>query len=230
MTKDINSINNHFLALISDQKWREAKEWLMNNQDRFDSSVLSYNYGLLQLKEGHFLEARINFENSKLNGFETPELQNHLGYVKEQLDLTRLESMYEYHDKFFLFLSSEFIYLPFFVLVLILFSIMIKNFKRITLFKFVGLFSSILILLTIPWYVHEQYRQTILTQETLLYDGPSLVFGDIQVLPKGLKVIRGKKIDNFYEVVAPRKIQGWIANENLHDLRENFKSPKLSFD
>ncbi|MDP7321811.1 MAG: tetratricopeptide repeat protein [Bacteriovoracaceae bacterium] len=191
---------------IENKDYSAAKEYL--NSLELSDVAQWYNLGYLAYKKGDLVTARAYLEKAKYEGMFSDEMGQALGLVKNELGLQYIEQDHSFQDNLMLNMvsfSSEF-YLAFFAMFLSF--VLIFIWKRIYL---LGVLFGVLVLMAgSGFYIKKNYSIVFNQNESVVYSGPSRIFEEQQILPKGIKFIVGKKSGDWKYVIYPQSYRGWI--------------------
>lgn len=215
-SKDL-SILDEFKVLFEKKDYQKAADFLHKHKDKFETGVFDYNLGLVYLKNNQFVKARVSLEKAKINGFYSNEVQAALSEVTESLDVKMLEEPTSFSDSF----NSIVLQVPFdaYVFVTLFFvTISIATYKKFD--KYIRLIIFVLGLLpTVFYFQHvNQHEKIIVLEDEYVYRGPSKMFEQIQIIPKGMKLFTGKNYNGWRYIVTPTSHQGWFTTNKVKSL------------
>ena len=216
-----NTKNSEILAefktLYLKQEYDQAISLLKTNEEKFDKGLLEYNLGLLNLKKGNFVEARVLLEKAKLHGFYSNELNNALSEVKKNLDVSTLEASSTLSDDF----NQVSLQVPFdaYLFVCLFFIVLVLGFyKKID--KYIRIILFVFAMLPIVFYFQhvKQHEKIIVLEDQYVYRGPSKMFEQTQLIPKGMKLLTGKNHNGWRYIVTPESHKGWFYSNDVENL------------
>lgn len=210
-------ILSNFRESFESQKYDDAMSILKTNQLSFDPGVYEYNMALVYLKKEDFVNARINFEKAQINGFMSNELSIGLSKVREVLEVDRLEEPKGAQDTF----NNIVIQIPFDIYIFASLSVgllFLLLFKRID--KVLRIILLIISFMPLTfYYIYVNKFNTVVTYEdSIVYRGPSKMFEQIQIIPKGMKLITGEDHGGWKFIIVPESHKGWFFAENVEKL------------
>lgn len=206
-----------FKALFEKQDYDGAIKFLDENKQNFDEGVYQYNLGLTYLKKGQLVEARVLFEKSKLNGFFSNEVDLALKEATSGLEVKTLEESSSFSDDF----NNIVLQIPFdvyFLISLIFVAIVIGFYKKLD--KYIRIIIFVFAMLpTVFYYQHvNQHEKIVVLEDQYVYRGPSKMFEQIQMIPKGMKLFTGKDHNGWRYIVTPQSHRGWFKSEKVESL------------
>jgi hypothetical protein len=219
----INIMNNNsntnilseFKSFYENKNYEDALTLLHENRPKFDPGVYEYNIGLIYMKQDHYVLARINFEKAKEFGFMTNELNSALNEAKSALQVTVLEDSSSTSDSFneVLFDLPKEIFFSVSILLLIVFTMLYKRLGSLPI-KLVGFIVTVF---PIVFYfiVISNKSEVVLLEDHAVRRGPSTMFEEVQLVPKGMKVFINDEVEGWNFIVHPKSHQGWIKTKSL---------------
>ena len=211
-------ILKEFKSLYETKKYEDALTILHENKPMFDPGVYEFNIGLIYIKQEHYTLARINLERAKEYGFMNNELNSALDEVKNFLDVTRLEENVSASDNIneILFDLPKEIFFSISVLLIIIFILYYKKIQSVA----IRIASLVIIIFPIVFYftVVSGKSEVVLLEELPVRRGPSEMFEEVQVVPKGMKVFINDQIGGWNLIVHPKSHQGWIKTEKVEKI------------
>jgi hypothetical protein len=212
------NILSEFKSLYENKNYEDALSLLHENKPMFDPGIYEFNIGLIYMKQEYYVLARINFEKAKELGFMTNELNSALSIVKDNLEVTVLEENSSVSDNVndILFDLPKELFFSTSILLLILFTVFYKKMSSRTL----RVISLIIITFPIIFFftVIDGKSEVILLDDHIVRRGPSKMFEEVQVAPKGMKVFINDQVDGWNFIVHPKSHQGWIKTKSLEKL------------
>ncbi|MDA8793860.1 SH3 domain-containing protein [Bacteriovoracaceae bacterium] len=177
-----------------------------------------YLKGNLLAKEGNFSQARILFEKAKFSGYENSLLENNLSFVKKQLRTKYIEEsndissqLYSFTNNYTYTFWSLFLW-PLFIWFVLLFINKSKWLIKIIPLLMMLIFSSLVI------YTKESGIVSFSNKDVAIFDGPSRAFDQVREVPAGIKLITKELRKNWYYIVFPDNLSGWVPKEDLEFL------------
>ncbi len=202
-----------FNTYLKEKNWNEASGYLESlnlpkNLELFNKAYLSY-------VKGDLPQAKLFLEKAKYSGLFSDELASAKALVQTKLEISEFENSLELSDK--LHLESLSVPPLFFIVVGLIFSVLaVSSFIKKSWFILictaalgVGTFA----------YNHslKKYDLFISSENQNVFLGPSKIFEQVQVLPKGIKYSISKKSKQWYHIESPREFRGWIyKNKGLN--------------
>lgn len=217
-----SNISNLFKSLeshIEKQEFDEAIGLLKANYEKFDSGVYHYNLASIYAQKQELVKSRIHYEEAMNNGYVSPELKASLRKVRESLDIVEAEKPENTLD----YLHYSVIETPIqmFVTVLLLTLILIIVGMKKTSGAVKVILSLLIMLPGIIGYIYYSKTEVvILQQDKIVRSGPSKIFEEVHVMPKGMKVLMGRSYSDFLEVVYPSTYKGWVEKNGYYHLRK----------
>ena len=218
MEKNKNSqILNDLKVFFQKEDYNSAIDLIKSNQNSFEPGLYEYNLGISYFKNNEIVQSRVWLEKAKQNGFYSNELQSALEKVTSKLEVTRLEESQSFSDTFnqiSVDLPVDAYYtvsLTFFVLLAFLYKRMDKYLRVLML---VIAFSPLAF-----YHIHVKvYHSIIVLEDQIVYRGPSAMFEQIQLIPKGMKLLTGKTHNGWRYILTPSSHRGWFNSEKVQEL------------
>lgn len=194
---------------------KEAKEVLNNAKDNLEPSIYWFNMGLADAKLEQWAQARISLLKSQKISARN-ETNINLEIVEGHLAVSEYESPQTIKD--YGIQSTYFVGTQLALTInLALLVIGLWNYNKkkklkefiIILCLMLGLSALSIWTKNWPWYVA--------SNEVAIYHGPSALFDQKGVIPKGIKIL-GKEKDNWIQVIYPSRLEGWIKKELISEL------------
>jgi hypothetical protein len=210
-----NNLLEPFKDLFEQNKFDEALEVLQSLKADIDPGLYEFNVGSVFFAKKDYFHARKNFELAKERGFYSSETENALNKTKEILEVNYLEepsSPQEFLEQT-LVTSS----LDVFVIVslsLLLLSLVSKFHKIIRIALVLFAFFPV----SFCHFEVSKYTRVIATEGISILRGPSKMFEETQIIPKGMVFIVKSKVDDWIEVAYPKSHSGWIKNKSMESL------------
>ncbi len=192
--------------LVKNKSYTEVNEIFFTKN--YPRTIKSFNNAYLEYEKGNLVEARMYLEKAKFNGMFSQDVESALDQVKAELGLVYSEQEQTSFDNFILnfkSFSDQFslsIGLIFFIITVILF---LKRAKWIAIVPFV---ISCFIFGVI--YNTKNLDISFNKSENVVYSGPSRIFEEVQILPKGAKVIFTKESSDWKFIKYPSMYSGWV--------------------
>jgi len=197
--------------------YESAKSTILEGKSQLDPGLFHYNLGSIFLKMGKLGPARYNLEKAKQEGFSYPMLWKNLDFVKAQsqvMDPTKARTTQEVFLGKTLDLSTSLVAI-FSLLVTITLLFLVRR-KQIRIAYAVGVFLMMAFLpLAGKIYINESYNYAIALETARVYEGPSKIYPDYGELGEGSRVIVNRFHDNWYFIVSPKELSGWIERNQL---------------
>ena len=215
MSEKLNPKLTQFKQLFEQKKFDEAIVELKSLRLDIDPGLYEFNLATIYLKKEDFFNARKYFEKAKDLGFLSNETQAGLEKSKELLEVKLLEAPMDFQsgiEKMILTSSLEL-----FVVVSLLLGMPVLIGR---LNKYLRVSFLILSFIPISFYYKEvkQYSRLIATDTILVLEGPSRMFEEVQVLPRGMVFIVKEKVEGWLKVQYPKSHIGWIKNSKTEKL------------
>mgnify|MGYP000226981912 CR=1 FL=1 len=216
MSENLNiNIVENFKNLYESKKYDDSLNYLQKNSEAFDPAVYQFNLATVYLAKEDYLKARIHLEKSKDIGGSSNKLFKSLNYTKNSLGVTSIEKDSNGFEKAEKIISQ----LPisvFITLTLLLFILIIP--QRIN--KFLrGLGVVLLITVASSFYLfHGKYERVISLEDKAVFSGPSKMFEQVQLLPRGTVFLFGKEVEGWVQVAFPKSHFGWITKKDIEEL------------
>ena len=69
------------------------------------------------------------------------------------------------------------------------------------------------------YYLHvKDYNSIIVLEDQVVYRGPSAMFEQTQLIPKGMKILTGKTHNGWRYILSPNSHRGWFNTEKVEKL------------
>ncbi|MBT4792824.1 MAG: hypothetical protein HON90_14715 [Halobacteriovoraceae bacterium] len=192
--------------LIADGLFDDAISYV--NELTLSSPVKNFNVGYIMFNQKQYVEARVFLERAQFGGMLSKETDDALSLVKEKLEITAIENEFSRTDDFILnsaSLPAETI--PAIALLgCVIF--LISAWKK----RFFPLVLSVMSLMTVcfVYYSVKDLEVKFNQEDNIVYRGPSRIFEELQVLPKGVKFITSKESQDWTFIKYPAMYSGWI--------------------
>lgn len=216
-----NSKNTQILTQLKqnfeNKNFDEVISLIEQNKESFDPGIYEYNIGIAYFKKGNLVDARVWFEKAKLKGFYSNELMTALKDVTSKLEVKRLEESQSIHDSF----SNISTLLPvdvYVTLSLIFFVILGVFYKKMD--KYIRLVVLVLAFMPLAFYFMyaKNYHSIIVLEDQIVFRGPSEMFEQTQLIPKGMKLITGKTHNGWRYILSPESHKGWFKSTKVEKL------------
>ncbi len=174
-----------FIELVEKQSFEEAKSYLVGLD--VAKTIKNYNLAYLEYKKGNPVEARLHLDKAKFQGMFSEEVSSAMDVLKKDLDLTMIEGEQSFLDNTMLYSKS----LPkeFFSSISMMFFI-IMGVLLIRKIKIVGFLVGLIGIGTLSFsFILNDSSIAYNVNEVSIYNGPSRIFEEIQILPPGAKII-----------------------------------------
>lgn len=215
MSENLNPKLKQFKSYYESKDYDKALEVLGELKSDMDPSLYEYNLGTVYFAKGDFLAARKSFQFAKENGFQTNESVYGLKTTKQELGVEQLEIESTFFEKVeTLALTSS---LESYVLITLII-VIIALYRRVNIFiRWTFLLCSIL---PLAFFYSEVSKHTrhIATQDISVLEGPSRMFEEVQLLPKGMVFIVKDRVDGWLKVTLPQSHAGWIKKSGSEKL------------
>lgn len=216
-----NNKNSQILTdmkLFFDKKdYKSVIQLLKSNSNKFDPGVYEYNLGIAYFKNNDLVNSRVWLEKAKQNGFLSSELNNALEEVSVKLEVNRLEESQSLNDSFNQFAVNTPVD-AYFTISLLFLVLVAFFYKKID--KYIRVILLVIAFTPIAFYqLHvKNYRPIIVLEDQIVYRGPSAMFEQIQLIPKGMKLLTGKTHNGWRYIITPSSHQGWFNTDKVEDL------------
>jgi len=196
-------------------------KFLQSIKSSLDDSVYHYNLGTFLAKKNELSQARFHFEVAKDLNFNKSMLENNLKVVKQTLQVNIIEEPETITEHLIGGVDAfpKDYFLSFFLVILLISSIIYKKYKSLT--------ASILLMLLalVPLgtnkYIKTKYKQAVVIENSPVFDGPSDVFEQINEAPNGVKIILSEKRENnWFFIDYPTALRGWIKLKHAKLIKE----------
>lgn len=212
-TEILNSAKTYYL----NGDYETAKNEILEGKPHLDSGLFHYNLGSIYLKMGQFGPARFHLEKAKVEGFSYPMLWKNLDYVKAQpqvLDPAKSKNYQEVLVGKVMDMPFE-MFVGFSLLILAtLLYLLRKNSIKLASFTVALLVVGIFPLLG-KYLIDHGYDYAIALKPSRVYEGPSKIYPDYGELGAGSRVIVSKYHDNWFFIISPKDLSGWVDKSNL---------------
>ena len=200
---------------IDNKDYDSALELLKSSKD-LETPILNYNLGFLFFQKEDYVQARTYLEKAQYGGLRTKELKQALFKVKAELGIQNLENSYTtkdevmmktlgHHEDVFLALIG------FILLGTLALGILGKRFLcAICSFVFVGAMGF--------YFYIQAFSIQINKEEIFVYQGPSKIFEQIQVISPGVKLITKKGKGDWSFISYPEMYRGWLFKSKVNKL------------
>lgn len=202
---------------FNSEDFEAAIELIKSNKDSFEPGIYEYNLAIAYMKNNQFVEARVSLEEAKSNGFYSNELESALSEVKKSLEVYRLEESQNFNDTFTNVVTTVPIdlYITISLVFFVVFGVFFKKMDR-----YIKVVILILAFMPISFYglFVKDYRSVVILEDQIVYSGPSQMFEQIQLIPKGMKLITGKTHNGWRYILSPSSHRGWVITDKVKKL------------
>jgi hypothetical protein len=204
--------------IVKDQEMIELKEFIEKKEwnkaevhlgglDQAHNIHL-YNMGYLQYKQGNYVESKYLLEKAIYTGLFSKEADSALKLVRQELSILEIEESLDFYDELHLStLSLPGAVLPTLIIISLI-ALVTSLYKRALVFIFLS--SLVGIAISYSYYDFQKYELFLGSEDQSVYLGPSKIFEQLRVLPKGLKYSVSKEVKNWKFIHSPKEFQGWV--------------------
>lgn len=182
---------------------------------------LYYNIGSLYARLEQWGAGRYYLEKAIVHGDFSNQTQNNLAYVREQLQVFDLSSSERLTDRLFdFFLTTPYsAFLTFSLLIFFVYMVVLlwKELNFITWRTLIILLFAGLPLAAASY--AQRFELAVNVDDVALRQGPSDIYQSKSTLHAGSKVIVGQEYNNWYMVMRPKELSGWVKKDELSFLR-----------
>ncbi len=196
------------------------KNYLLKNKVKMSENSFHYNYSLYFIKKNNITFARYH---SELAYLKKPMSINY--NLKTKLGESKKKQFYEEHHNFprmYSFFRNYPVsnYLNIFIAICLISILGLKKLYKNSKTKFkkslLIIFSLTILSHSLIYIVDQTFSWAIVTENGKVYDGPSAIFTQTMVLPKGLKVITKKGSNERWLRIYTMDLKtGWIKRDQL---------------
>ncbi len=221
--------NNNMANSKADEILKEAQQFYVNKD--YDSALsvirkgkgnlspglFHYNLGSIYLKKGELGPARLHLEKAKLSDFNYPMLWKNLKYIKSQsqvFDPTKSKDIQEVFVGKALDLPDSMVLIATLMVIVVLLGLFRKGIVLSKKYLLVAIVLSALPLGSI-FFIKKGYNYAVALKPVRVYEGPSKIYPDFGEIAPGSRVVVGRFHDNWYYVLSPSDLSGWVEKVNL---------------
>lgn len=216
-----NNKNSQILKQLKqffdNEEYNSAVELIKANKDKFEPGVYEYNLGVAYYKNDSLVSSRVWFEKARQEGFISNELNGALEEVTTKLEVVRLEESQSFNDSFNSFAVN--IPVDAYYTVTLLFLVLLAVFyKKID--KYIKVIILVISFLPMSFYhFHvKDFNSIIVLEDQVVYRGPSAMFEQTQIIPKGMKLLTSKTHGDWRYVLTPSSHRGWFKTKKVESL------------
>lgn len=204
---------SHYLK----NEYDNALTLFLENRDLIESPALwHFNVGTLYLKKDSLGLARFHLEKAK-DSFELGRIaQRNIDTIKANDFIIDISKSNELNENIVTtgVTSSLWEYSLLF-LILIVLSILLYRFRKITKSVLViGILISLIPFLAY-YYFDQSYKTAIIINDVAIREGPSKIYEENTVLPAGSKVIYSITKNGWFLIDFPASVKGWVESNNI---------------
>lgn len=212
-TQILNNLKTYF----EKAEYDSAINLIKTNKSAFEPGVYEFNLGIAYYKNNDLVVSRIWLEKAKQQGFLSSELNIALEEVTSKLEVYRLEESQSFSDS----LNQFSVGVPvdaYYTISLVFLVIFVALYRKVD--KYLKLLIIILAITPISYYQFhvKKYNSIIVLEDQVVYRGPSAMFEQIQLIPKGMKLLTGKTHNGWRYILTPSSHQGWFNTNKVEDL------------
>ena len=204
-------------TLYLEGRYDEAEQILLSKRSSYPSGVFYFNIGTLKVKKGEFGKARYGLEKALSEGYMAPQVFYNLKLVKEKIKVSDISESHLWKDRAYdnLIKVSPDYYLgaTFFLLILSIFLIrigIVRSVKKIILVVLISLGPFLFNLTYLS-----KIKFGVALEKTNIYEGPSKIFSKVLILEEGSKFVVGPKNGNWYLIISPSSMTGWVSKDKV---------------
>ena len=200
--QQLSSLNTY----IEEKSWNSAKDLIKSLN--LPPPLEKYNLAYLAHLQGDDVYAIKTLENIKYRGMFSKDVDLAIKEVQKSLDIYYIEERMNAFDK--TIISLKLVPQDFFIatslsfLVIGLSILLVKKRMIASIFIALGLSMAAII------YPLSLYEVSYNLEEKIVYSGPSTIFEQTQIVPKGLKVVFTKIDSDWKYIQFPESFRGWI--------------------
>ncbi len=219
--ENTSKIINDFNQYYANNELDKAISLIQDNKVIFDSATYHQFLGTSLAKKGDFALARLELEKAKLHGNFDSKINNNIEYIREKLNLVELEETQGFFESLkFSVLNLDGQWLLSISLVTLI-TIMIF-YRRLNKYLTAAVILFTLIFISLNFINFNQQVYCIALSEKKIFEGPSEIFAEANLIPSGTKYYLGERSGDFVFLEFPSKLQGWIKVEkkecvNFHE-------------
>lgn len=191
---------------LQDQDFKGAENLL--KQSQLPENLKKYNLGFVYYQKGDLVSSKKMFEQARLAGMMGPEVNASLELVNKELGVNYIEERMSFEDRVVIEAKSFPAELWGLCFLTLLFVALIFLYKKI----YIGfsIFLSTLIGITVFYYQLQGLELNYNQEEKVIFQGPSAIFEEVNLLPPGLKYIVTKEDGSWSYIEHPAMFAGWI--------------------
>ncbi|MCF8058009.1 MAG: SH3 domain-containing protein [Bacteriovoracaceae bacterium] len=197
--------------------YESALSVILKGKESISPGLFHYNLGSIYLKMGDLGPSRLHLEKAKSHGFQYPMLWKNLKYIKTQnqvYDPTKSKIFKEAFIGKVLDIPDVLIMMVTLALIIFLLGIFRKGWIRSK--KYLALALVLIIVpLTSSYLIKRNFNYAVVLKPLRIYEGPSKIYPDFGEVSPGSRVVVGQLRDNWYFVISPSDISGWVEKANL---------------
>lgn len=201
--------------LIKEKKFDEAIKYLETNNSG-ENPVDLFNLAYLNFQKSDFIKARFFLEKAKKSGLYSQELKDALLITKRELGIETIENSY-YKEDFLAFTLVGFkpvVYETTLGIALLFTLIFFGKSKKVL----GSIFLSLTLLLGSLIYYIQDFKTYINENDAVVYEGPSKIFSERQILIPGMKVIINQSTPKWNYILYPKAYRGWAYEQKAKKL------------
>lgn len=199
------------LKKLLDSNSLDQAEQFLHNSSTIDPVIRDYNLAYISYKKNDLVESLYLLEKSKFSGLLSEEVDQAIISVKKDLGIYSVEKeSFNIVDDIYLNTATINFDLFLSLVGILLFSFIFFSFKQKLKTSLFMLASTIV--LGVFTYNINTLKTYINEAETIVYEGPSGIFDEKQIIPIGTKVILTKKFKQWSYIKYPEIYSGWVKN------------------
>lgn len=199
--------------LIKEKKFDEAILYLEKNQD---GAISNFNLAYLNFQKNDYIQSRVFLEKAQKLGLYSTEVNEAMTIVKRELGLEIIENSYFKEDHLifkFTGFSAD-VYFSTIGLFLLI--------SLLTFYKSKKILGSVALLLCIGvgcfYHYVKDFKTYVNKNEAVVYEGPSKIFSEKQILIPGMKVIINKSTKDWNYILYPKVYRGWAYKQEATEI------------
>jgi hypothetical protein len=204
-------------TLYAQKAYRDALDYLSQNQNSLSRGVWHYNMGTLFARLEDWPMARYHLMMADRSGYASIELSLNQRLVESKLSVKKWEKLLSSKDYAIrgALLGSEGIFTMIGFIMMIGGFYLLRN-KSKQKGALATLFFSFLFFGATLWI--KSWNWGIVLGPQVVREGPSLIFNSKEELPPGVMILSVRH-GEWLKVIFPEKFEGWIKNANIKELR-----------
>ena len=213
---DKSALSQELSLLYQEKDFSAYVEKLKEYRGDIAAPIFHYNLGTAYSKMDEFALGRFHLEKAKKLGVLDSRINKNLDYVESRLSISDLGSERSFFDRSVGILTNFDLqhYLFIFLLVLFFFLALWRRYRKGS-WKFLIVVFLISFPIFSPYILLKDYSSGIVMQDASLKEGPNEAFEETGIVPKGAKIIIGKRDGKWYLVKYPVHFSGWILEKDL---------------